>query len=122
MRFGVSDYDSQVGRWLSKDPIRFDGNDTNLYGYVLQDPVNSIDPEGKFLIPIIIGIGVGLIPEPTNPDPERPLPRFEFNEGSPLFSPNGPIDREIYERRIERDTKKKKRKEPNWPDTKCILI
>jgi hypothetical protein len=31
---------------LSKDPIRFNGGDTNLYGYVLQDPVNFIDPTG----------------------------------------------------------------------------
>ena len=45
-RFGVRDYDPSIGRWLSKDPILFNGGDTNLYGYVLQDPVNWIDPEG----------------------------------------------------------------------------
>src|SRR5690606_1689899 len=33
-------------RWLAKDPIRFDGGDTNLYGYVLNDPVNFVDMEG----------------------------------------------------------------------------
>ena len=27
-------------------PIGFDGGDTNLYGYVLQDTVNLVDPEG----------------------------------------------------------------------------
>jgi|GEM_PF-5767379 len=27
-------YDSTVGRWLSTDPIGFEGNDTNLYRYV----------------------------------------------------------------------------------------
>lgn len=31
---------------MSKDPIRFEGGDTNLYGYVLQDPVNGVDPTG----------------------------------------------------------------------------
>jgi hypothetical protein len=31
---------------LSKDPILFGGGDTNLYGYVMQDPVNWIDPTG----------------------------------------------------------------------------
>lgn len=46
-RFGVRDYDPSIGRWLSKDPILFSGGDTNLYGYVLQDPVNWIDPTGK---------------------------------------------------------------------------
>lgn len=46
VKFGARDYDPNTGRWLSKDPIRFDGGDTNLYGYVLQDPVNGIDPKG----------------------------------------------------------------------------
>lgn len=31
---------------MSKDPIRFWGGDTNLFGYVFQDPINYIDPEG----------------------------------------------------------------------------
>ena len=46
-KFGARDYDASIGRWLSKDPILFAGGDTNLYGYVLQDPINLIDPEGK---------------------------------------------------------------------------
>lgn len=45
-RFGARDYDAQVGRWTAKDPIRFLGGDTNLYGYVLGDPVNLVDPNG----------------------------------------------------------------------------
>ena len=48
VRFGVRDYDPIIGRWTSKDPIRFDGKDgENLYGYNLFDPVNRIDPNGK---------------------------------------------------------------------------
>jgi len=47
VRFGARDYDAQVGRWTSKDPIRFDGADTNLYGYVLDDPVNRVDTSGR---------------------------------------------------------------------------
>jgi RHS repeat-associated protein len=46
VRFGVRDYDPETGRWTAKDPIGFDGNDTNLYGYVLNDPINFIDPLG----------------------------------------------------------------------------
>ena len=46
VRFGARDYDPHVGRWLSKDPIGFAGEDTNLYGYTFSDPVNWIDPTG----------------------------------------------------------------------------
>jgi RHS repeat-associated protein len=45
--FGARDYDPSVGRWVSKDPIRFDGGQVNLYVYVNDDPVNSTDPEGE---------------------------------------------------------------------------
>jgi RHS repeat-associated protein len=46
VRFGARDYDPQTARWTSKDPILFAGGDTNLYGYVMSDPVNWIDPNG----------------------------------------------------------------------------
>ena len=46
-RFGARDYDAEVGRWTARDPILFRGGDTNLYGYVLQDPINWIDPDGR---------------------------------------------------------------------------
>lgn len=49
-RFGARDYDASIGRWLSKDPILFAGGDTNLYGYVLQDPINLIDPDGLYAV------------------------------------------------------------------------
>jgi RHS repeat-associated protein len=46
VRFGFRDYDPDVGRWTAKDPIFFAGGNTDLYGYVLNDPVNAIDPLG----------------------------------------------------------------------------
>ncbi|WP_374035290.1 RHS repeat domain-containing protein [Bdellovibrio bacteriovorus] len=46
IRFGARDYDSEVGRWTSKDPILFNGYMTNLYGYSFNDPVNFIDING----------------------------------------------------------------------------
>jgi|GEM_PF-5943339 len=48
-------YDPQTGRFLSEDPIGFDGFDHNLYRYVLNNPLNLNDPNGKFafVIPAI---------------------------------------------------------------------
>jgi len=46
VRFGARDYDTETGRWTVKDPIGFAGGDTNLYGYVVGDPVNWVDPVG----------------------------------------------------------------------------
>ena len=48
-RFGYRDYDAYTGKWTAKDPIDFSGGDSNLYGYVLGDPVNFIDPEGLYV-------------------------------------------------------------------------
>ncbi len=48
IRFGHRDYDPDTGRWTAKDPIFFAGLDTNLYGYVLNDPVNWVDPGGVY--------------------------------------------------------------------------
>ncbi len=56
VRFGARDYDVETGRWTTKDPIRFGGGDTNLYGYVLNDPVNFVDPNGQFALHLHFGI------------------------------------------------------------------
>jgi len=53
VRFGARDYDPVIGRWTAKDPIAFEIGDMNLYGYVLNNPTNLIDPLGD---------------EPKNPD------------------------------------------------------
>jgi RHS repeat-associated protein len=65
VRFGHRDYDPDIGRWTAKDPIFFAGGDTDLYGYVLNDPIGSADPLG--LAPWWVGpsakipAGAGLI-------------------------------------------------------------
>ncbi len=55
-RFGARDYDAQTGRWTSKDPIRFAGGDSNIYGYVFSDPVNFIDPNGEAVVIITVAV------------------------------------------------------------------
>jgi RHS repeat-associated protein len=57
-RFGYRDYDAFVGKWTAKDPIGFDGGDSNLYGYVLGDGVNFVDPSG-LIPPLAIAIAGG---------------------------------------------------------------
>jgi len=63
-RFGYRDYDAYTGKWTAKDPILFGGGDSNLYGYVLGDPVDFVDPTGKFAdevwaIAVAMGWGLG---------------------------------------------------------------
>ena len=43
--FGARDYDPSTGRWLSKDPIGFDGG-SNWFAYCGNDPVSYLDPLG----------------------------------------------------------------------------
>ncbi len=61
VRFGARDYDPGTGRWTTKDPVKFNGGDTNLYGYVLNDPVNLVDPEGQAPVVPIVTAAVGAI-------------------------------------------------------------
>jgi RHS repeat-associated protein len=42
VRFGARDYDAETGRWTAKDPIRFGGGDTNLYGYVVNNTITVV--------------------------------------------------------------------------------
>jgi RHS repeat-associated protein len=51
--------DGITGRWLTKDPMReFAG--PNLYGYVGANPINRVDPSGRFAL-AVEGVLVGAI-------------------------------------------------------------
>ncbi len=43
---GARDYDPRTGRWTARDPLLFDGGQTNLYVYAGDDPVNGRDANG----------------------------------------------------------------------------
>lgn len=39
-------YDPTIGRFVSEDPIAFEGGDVNLYRYVQNGPTDATDPSG----------------------------------------------------------------------------
>jgi RHS repeat-associated protein len=43
-------YSAELGRFLQTDPIGFSAGDVNLYRYVANDPVNSVDPSGEVAV------------------------------------------------------------------------
>lgn len=55
--FGAREYDAATARWTTPDPLLFAGGGTNLYAYVLNDPINHADPSGGFVDPLSVGIG-----------------------------------------------------------------
>jgi len=91
---GARDYDAVGGRWTAKDPISFRGGSSNLYGYVLLDPMNWRDPSGLDVTVVLyegangfghVGIGVGENMSPAHttglyPDPEAS--RFDVVRGT----------------------------------------
>jgi RHS repeat-associated protein len=40
-------YDPEMGRFLSEDPIGFDGGDVNIFRYCLNSPTNHVDASGN---------------------------------------------------------------------------
>ena len=61
VRFGARDYDAGVGRWTTKEPLKFLNGVTNHYEYSYNDPVNFHDPSG--LGPVSSQIEKGLVKE-----------------------------------------------------------
>lgn len=50
-------YDPQQGRFMSENPIGFEGG-LNLYGYVGNNPMMYTDPSGQaFFIPLLLAAG-----------------------------------------------------------------
>ncbi|MBK7707793.1 MAG: RHS domain-containing protein [Acidobacteria bacterium] len=54
-------YDSNLGRFISEDPIGFAGGDVNLYGYVWNQPLKYRDPVGTTGEEVAIASGAVLL-------------------------------------------------------------
>jgi RHS repeat-associated protein len=69
-------YNPSTGRWLTQDPIGFQGGQANLYEAVGNDPTNATDPSG--LTAVLAGPGDAFFESPVlingNPDPGMILP------------------------------------------------
>jgi RHS repeat-associated protein len=44
-----------LGRWMTEDPIGFEGGDWNLYGYARKSPTSHGDPTGLIGLPVLVG-------------------------------------------------------------------
>ena len=50
-------YDAEVGRWVSEDPIGFEGNDMNLFRYAANSPMIFVDPDGRWWNVLVLVYG-----------------------------------------------------------------
>jgi RHS repeat-associated protein len=56
LNYGHRDYSPSTGRWLSRDPLEEEGG-LLLYGFVYNDPINQVDPDGEIPLDTIWDIG-----------------------------------------------------------------
>jgi RHS repeat-associated protein len=83
-RFGARDYDARTGRWTAKDPIGFNGGDSNVYQYAQGDPINLSDPLGLFRLTYNAGFHI-----PITPGPVAAGPNFASHLQDPLNPESG---------------------------------
>ena len=65
-------YDPSIQRWLTRDPAAERGG-INLYGFVSNDPVNNVDPDGLLFKEFFRNLGHSLYNLMMGPHPETPL-------------------------------------------------
>jgi len=46
--YGARSYNSQIGRWVSVDPLAQEYTNLSPYNYVMNNPTNAIDPDGRY--------------------------------------------------------------------------
>jgi RHS repeat-associated protein len=68
-------YDPKAGRFVTRDPIGFEGGDVNLYGYVKNNPISFVDPYGLWRSPSDIY-------NDALKDAQSKFPRSDLHNGS----------------------------------------
>ena len=77
-------YSASLGRFLQTDPIGY-ADQMNLYGYVGNDPVNLVDPSGKWLT-FYFGWGYEGAADPVKAFDDHPRTRRPELKGKPSGS------------------------------------
>jgi len=96
VHFGAREYDTELGRWTTKDPIGLSSG-LNVYAYAKNNPVNLIDPLGfgpELIAPRIQvnpawdpGTQPGPEPRPPAPTPRAPAPAPQPTSAPPSAPP-----------------------------------
>jgi len=51
-------YSAALGRFMQTDPILFEAGDVNVYRYVGNNPALLVDPDGKIVPLVVVGLGI----------------------------------------------------------------
>ncbi|MDZ4850142.1 MAG: RHS repeat-associated core domain-containing protein [Pirellulaceae bacterium] len=76
VHFRNRDYDTNLQRWITRDPIGYEGSEWNLYEYVSGNPLNRVDPNGLMDNPAVDGRSKNPFRDP----PPRPSPSNSISD------------------------------------------